>query len=102
MSCRLRGLRSLHRPAAIASPVLVLMLLVLSSPAAACPVCYGETDSAVIDGVRWSVLFLGLLVYGVILGGGFLVWAVIRKARSRQGGPRTGDLRPLDGQGQEA
>lgn len=66
-------------------------LLVLGAPAAACPVCYGEADSAVIDGVRWSVLFLGLLVYGVIAGGGVLAWAVVRKARAGSGGSRGPD-----------
>lgn len=59
----------------------LVLALAAAAPAAACPVCYGGTEGAMLDGLRWSIVFLGALVY-VLMGGGIaLAFALRRRAR---------------------
>lgn len=58
--------------------------LLMAAPAWACPVCFGETEDQVVDGVRWSMVFLGALVYLVIGGGAAMVLVLRRRARRLQ------------------
>lgn len=58
--------------------------LALAGPAAACPVCFGEAESGIIDGVRWAIVFMGALVYALIGGGIALVIALRRRVRRLQ------------------
>lgn len=68
-------------PAAMRFALGALLLVASAGPAAACPVCYGGTEGAMMDGLRWSIVFLGALVY-VLLGGGIaLAFALRRRAR---------------------
>jgi len=64
---------------------ILLTALVLAAlaawPAAACPVCYGDAEDPVIDGTRWSVIFLGSLVYLMFGGAAGIVFAQRRKLR---------------------
>lgn len=76
-----RTLRSF--PAAVVLLVLAVALLV-APHASACPVCYGETDSGILDGARLSVLFMGLLTYGLIGGGLGIFLALRRRVRRLQ------------------
>lgn len=59
----------------------LLLALLAAAPAMACPVCYGEAEDPVIDGTRWSVIFLGGLVYLIFGGAAGLVFAQRRKLR---------------------
>lgn len=59
----------------------LLLALLAAVPATACPVCYGEAEDPVIDGTRWSVIFLGGLVYLIFGGAAGLVFAQRRKLR---------------------
>lgn len=77
------------RRAAVVLAALALAIL-FARGAAACPVCFGETDDQqVIDGVRWSVIFLGALVY-VLMGGGVAMFLVLRRRARRLQDPRRG------------
>ena len=80
--------RSGARRAAVVLAALALAIL-LAAEAAACPVCFGETDDQVVDGVRWSVVFLGALVY-VLMGGGVAMFLVLRRRARRLQDPRRG------------
>lgn len=80
--------RSGARRAAAVLAALALAIL-LAAEAAACPVCFGETDDQVVDGVRWSVVFLGALVY-VLMGGGVAMFLVLRRRARRLQDPRRG------------
>lgn len=60
-----------------------------AAPALACPVCYGEASGEVIEGTRWSIAFLGGLVYLVLFGGVGMV-VVARKRALAQGDARHG------------
>ena len=63
--------------------------LLVGAEALGCPVCYGEAAGSVIDGTKWSVAFLGGLVYMLFLGAGGVVFALRRRvARSQD--PRHG------------
>lgn len=50
-------------------------------PAAACPVCYGDTDSPMIRGAELSILFMAILTYALIFGGVALFIVLRRRAR---------------------
>lgn len=76
------------RRAAVVLAALALAIL-FAAEAAACPVCFGEADGQVIDGVRWSVVFLGALVY-VLLGGFVAMFLVLRRRARRLQDPRRG------------
>jgi hypothetical protein len=65
------------------------LAILVAAEAAACPVCFGETDDQVVDGVRWSVVFLGALVY-VLMGGGVAMFLVLRRRARRLQDPRRG------------
>lgn len=81
------------RRAAVVLAALALAILI-AAKAAACPVCFGETDDQVVEGVRWSVVFLGALVY-VLMGGGVAMFLVLRRRVQRLQDPRRG-LRLVD------
>ena len=49
--------------------IFVLAVLGLAGSAAACPVCFGDSDAPIVKGAEMSVLFMGLLTYALILGG---------------------------------
>lgn len=62
-----------------------LLVLAAAAPAldaAACPVCFGETDEGITQGIRWSVVFMGALVY-LLIGGGLVMFLALRR-RARQ------------------
>jgi hypothetical protein len=67
----------------------LLLALLAAAPAIACPVCYGEAEDPMIDGTRWSVIFLGGLVYLIFGGAAGIVFAQRRKLRrlAEESGP---------------
>jgi hypothetical protein len=76
------------KPRARLRKVLVLAVWcawALPPAAAACPACFGEAESPVLDGARLSVIFLGALVYGLGAAGVALVLALRRKVRRQTG-----------------
>lgn len=64
--------------------VLTLLLLALANPSRvlACAACYGQSDSALAQGMNWGIYTL-LGVVGLVLAGvaGFFVF-IIRRAAS--------------------
>jgi len=66
--------------ARVISTILLLGFLVESS-LLACPVCYGNKDSAEVEGARWAILFL-LGITGIVLSG--VVAFVVRLRRRSQ------------------
>lgn len=65
------------------------LALAFAADAAACPVCFGETDEHVAQGVRWSMVFLGGLVY-LVIGGGLAMFLALRRRARRLQDPRRG------------
>jgi hypothetical protein len=61
--------------------VLVLLMLAVPRAALACPVCFGQSDSPMAQGVNMGIFFL-LGVIGVVLAGfaAFMVY-LARRAR---------------------
>lgn len=53
--------------------IVACLALAVALPAAGCPVCYGEAEGDIISGTKWSVAFLGGLVYLLLGGVGGLV-----------------------------
>lgn len=69
--------KSFQRSAA----VLGIMMLFAHSVALACPVCYGDKESAEVEGARWAIMFL-LGVTGTVLSG-VIAFVVHMRRRSR-------------------
>ena len=47
----------------------VLALAAFGKVAEACPVCFGETDAPIVQGIEASVIFMVGVTYCLILGG---------------------------------
>lgn len=61
--------------------LIVLVTLFVHSEALACPVCYGDKESAEVEGARWAILFL-LGVTGTVLSG-VIAFVVHLRRRAR-------------------
>ena len=61
-------------------------LLLAPAAARACAVCYGAGSDPMIDGTRWSVVFLLILTYLLLGGGGALLVLARRRARREAAG----------------
>lgn len=83
-----KGTTSRRSVAASVGSLLVSWLLV-AQPALACPVCYGQAESSVIDGAKLSVIFLGALVY-LLIGGGIALAVVAHRRAVRRTDVRRG------------
>ncbi len=61
-------------------------MLAVAAPALACPVCFGESDSPIVEGAERSILFMIGVTYTVI-GSGVAAFVVLRR-RSRNIGTK--------------
>ena len=61
-------------------------MLAVAAPSLACPVCFGESDSPIIEGAQSSMLFMIGVTYTVI-GSGVAAFVVLRR-RSRSIGTK--------------
>lgn len=64
----------------LARAMTVLLLAVLAAPAFGCPVCFGETDSPMVQGVQASVLFMVAVTYVLIVSGVVTFFVLRRRA----------------------
>lgn len=69
--------------------VVAVLATVPALDAGACPVCFGESDEAITAGVRWSVVFMGALVY-LLIGGGLAMFLALRRRARRLQDPHRG------------
>jgi uncharacterized membrane protein YphA (DoxX/SURF4 family) len=74
---------------AAAALAALAVVLAFAADAAACPVCFGDTEDQVAEGARWSMVFLGALVY-LLIGGGLAVVLALRRRVRRLQDPRRG------------
>ena len=58
----------------------VLALAAFGKVAEACPVCFGETDAPIVQGIEASVLFMIGVTYCLILGGVAMFFLLRRRA----------------------
>lgn len=58
-----------------------VLFLLWATPAGACAVCYGDSDSQMVQGLEASVLFMVGVTYFVILGGVATFVLLRRRAR---------------------
>ena len=62
-------------------PLLFICVLLFADVASACTACYGQSDSALAQGMNWGIYtllgFIGMVLVGV---GGFFVFLVRRAA----------------------
>lgn len=84
----------IHRVLGIVLLVAVLSV-VLASPASACAVCYGESDSAIAKGADLSILFMAILTYTLIVGG--LVAFIVHMSRARRAAESAGGREESEG-----
>lgn len=60
----------------------VVMLIVSSSNAFACPVCFGAEETGIINGTRLGILFL--LGLTLVVQGGFLAFFLYLRRRAQR------------------
>lgn len=48
--------------------VCCVILMLFTSPAKACPVCFGDPDSEMAKGAVSGIIVLGIIVYGTMMG----------------------------------
>jgi hypothetical protein len=70
-------------------------LLLAPGAARACAVCYGAASDPVLDGSRWSVVFLLVLTY-LLLGGGGVLFVLARRSARRAAAADRGALAARD------
>ncbi|MEM7482231.1 MAG: hypothetical protein AAF481_13730 [Acidobacteriota bacterium] len=75
--------------AATTTVLVIAALFLWPGDLLACPVCYGEAEEPVIDGARWSIIFLGGLLYAMI-GGGLTLFLLLRRRAQRLQEPQRG------------
>lgn len=63
---------------------LALALWVVAPPASACTVCFGNSDSPIVQGVEVSVLFMVGVTYFLLVGG-VVTFLLLRRRALRQG-----------------
>ncbi len=62
----------------------LLTLAYAATPAAACPVCFGDPESKLTQGAASGVLFMAILTYALLMGvGGIAVFWFVRARRLR-------------------
>ncbi|MEX2117084.1 MAG: hypothetical protein WEB37_09360 [Bacteroidota bacterium] len=81
----------LRRMAARAFSDALLLIVFVESQLLACPVCYGDKNSAEVEGARWAILFL-LGVTGTVLSG-VVAFVLHVRRRSRKAQDGTVDVR---------
>ena len=59
-----------------------LAMLAVASASWACPVCFGESDSPIVKGAEYSVLFMMGVTYSLI-GGGLATFVILRRRQRR-------------------
>lgn len=58
-----------------------LFVLMIPAVSSACPVCFGDPESAEVEGMKWAILFLVVLT-GIVLSS-IVAFAVYLRRRSR-------------------
>ncbi len=62
----------------VCQALVIAAMLAVASTSLACPVCFGESDSPIIKGAEFSILFLMGVTYALI-GGGFATVIFLRR-----------------------
>ena len=75
---RARGAQTKHLILFLAAAA----MLAAASSSVACPVCFGETDSPMVKGAEYSILFMMGMTYTLIGGG--VATAVFLRRRGRR------------------
>lgn len=61
-------------------------MLGATSTSLACPVCFGETDSPMVKGAEYSILFMMGMTYALIGGGLAAAFFLRRRCKKRGSG----------------
>lgn len=65
----------------LACALVLLGMAAVAAPAAACPVCYGDTDSPMVEAAGLSIVFMAIFTYTLIFSGVALFLVLRRRAR---------------------
>ena len=86
----LKGVARLRRQRLTLATVLVA-LAAMPCPAHACSVCFGNAQSPLVQGAAAGVIFLGIVVYAVLMGFGGLTLMCFLRARKLRRAEEAGD-----------
>ncbi len=72
--------------------LVVVAVCAITTAAQACPVCFGDPDSEMVQGAQAGVIFMLGVVYAVLLGfGGFMALWIVRARKIRLNSPNQPD-----------
>ncbi len=69
----------------------LVALAAMPLPAHACSVCFGNAQSPLVQGAAAGVIFLGVVVYAVLMGFGGLTLVCFLRARKLRRAEEAGD-----------
>ncbi|MCC7290978.1 MAG: hypothetical protein IT449_02830 [Phycisphaerales bacterium] len=80
------------RPWGMPFAAVLIALTTLPLPAEACSVCFGNAQSPLVQGAAAGVIFLGVVVYAVLMGFGGMTLVCFLRARKLRRAAEAGEI----------
>ena len=61
--------------------IIIVTIVFLSSSMYACGTCYGDPNSAAVDGMNWAIISLLITTGGVMSGISFSIFSIAKKSK---------------------
>ena len=62
--------------------IIIVTIVFLSSSMYACGTCYGDPNSAAVDGMNWAIISLLITTGGVMSGISFSIFSIAKKSKN--------------------
>ena len=62
--------------------IIIVIIAFCSSSLYACGTCYGDPNSAAVDGMNWAIISLLVTTGGVMSGIGFSIFSIAKKSKN--------------------
>ena len=62
--------------------IIIVTIVFLSSSMYACGTCYGDPNSAAVDGMNWAIISLLVTTGGVMSGIGFSIFSIAKRSKN--------------------
>ena len=62
--------------------IIIVTIVFLFSSMYACGTCYGDPNSAAVDGMNWAIISLLITTGGVMSGIGFSIFSIAKKSKN--------------------
>lgn len=62
--------------------IIIIIIAFFSSSLHACGTCYGDPNSAAVEGMNWAIISLLITTGGVMSGISFSIFSIAKKAKN--------------------